>query len=95
MAATRLESDIRIKKKLINDDIYRSELEIRGLNTQRESILSNLRERLRTGNDSIRGALNRDATASEMVAVNSDFDNKVRAVQSDIDKLKADRDALK
>lgn len=89
----RIESDVRVKKKLLNDDIERGMNQIYALNSQRESILSGLRSRM-GGGDSIKGSLNRTAVASEMTAVNSDYDNKVRTVQYEIDRMKNERDNL-
>ena len=89
------EANVRIKKKLISEDIERAEARIYGINKNRDAQLSDLDARSSGRGHNMSEAVYKNTLASKMGVINDAYSRQVADVQREIDNLKRDRDNVK
>lgn len=89
------EANVRIKKKLISEDIERAEARIYGINKNRDAQLSELSARVSGASRNVREAVDKNTMAAQMGVINDAYNRQIADVQRDIDNLKRDRDNVK
>ncbi|MFZ6767774.1 hypothetical protein ACO0LM_11890 [Undibacterium sp. Di26W] len=94
VTSARDESTVRIKKKLITDDIERNQEKIRQLNQQMDVDLAALKNRSYKGGSDLTAATKKQADATESISVANSYANKIKEVEADSTRLRAERDAL-
>lgn len=89
------EVNVRIKKKLISEDIERAEARIYGINKNRDAQLSDLDARSSGRGHNMSEAVYKNTLASKMGVINDAYNRQVADVQAEIIKLKLDRENVK
>lgn len=89
------EINARLKRKELDADIEREERHLETIERDRDTELSQLREKKSYARNNLAGATWEQSISSEMIAVTNKYESKIRAQQRKIDEMKSARSATK
>lgn len=81
-------------RRIIGGDIDRKQAEINALRAQYDRIAADLKARMPSGN-SDRAIATRNSLTSELTSIGQEYDRKMKDLESDLTRLKAQRDSIK
>lgn len=94
-ARSRLEAvDRRLKQRVIRDEIQRHEASLSAMRARRDRELAALRNQKGRALNNLAGATYLESLSSEMQAITSRYDTDMRLIESKIEKLRQEHDAL-
>lgn len=82
------------KRRSLKDQIYRKEIEADKLEKEMQDKIQALRNQRRYANNNLAGATWQNSLAEEMNAVADSYGTRIQRVRADVDRLRADRDAI-
>lgn len=87
-------ADDAVKKRFLDEDIYRKEQRVKSLRAEMESKLAELREKKRYAYNNLAGATWEASISQEMNATVASYDSQIRSVESEISALRSQRAAM-
>lgn len=87
-------TDLAVKRRILDEDIYRKEQRIKGIREEMEAKLEALRQKKRQANNNLAGAVWEQSISDEMVATANSYDTKLRTAERELSDLRARRSAL-
>ena len=87
-------ADAAVKRRLLDDEIWRKERRLSAIGAEHEERQAELREKKQRARNNLAGATWEQSISDEMKAVAAEYDIKIRGAQSEVDALKRKRDEL-
>ncbi|MBR7793799.1 DUF4124 domain-containing protein [Undibacterium sp. FT147W] len=86
--------DNRVKIRQLDEDIDSAQIKLRMLSSQMESELQALKNKKRSANNNLAGAVYEQSISSEMNAVAGSYNNKIIIQKNEIDRLQREKQSL-
>jgi hypothetical protein len=87
-------ADLAVKKRLLDEEIYRKEQRLKSLRSDMEQKLADLREKKRNANNNLAGATWENSISQEMNSVVASYDSQFRFIEGEISALRSQRATL-
>jgi len=93
-AKIRQNLDNRLKIRQLDDEIDSAQIKLRMLSSQMESDLQALKNKKRSANNNLAGAVYEQSISSEMNAVTASYNNKIIIQRNEIERLQREKQSL-